>query len=243
MSGVLLVKLLAAILVSTAIVGSWLGLSHLIKSFSARRALGRKSESTSSTPTGSPSSAGPTSSTLRKPGSVRRLLNGVVNLLRLLGRIVGFGRKRDGIRISVTPENTDARLNFALAAEIAQEAVKLTVQAIKCPLCGCTIYSRARHDFRSCKCGAVSVDGGFDYMKCAWDQNRVPPPVAFEMKVDATKKELYDDWNRHIDTYGLIPPVVGDAPAPRTKRPRTRRAPAVDRKPAASRRKNPRSRK
>lgn len=35
----------------------------------------------------------------------------------------------------------------------------------KCCLCGDTVESKHRHDYRSCRCGALSVDGGLDYLK------------------------------------------------------------------------------
>lgn len=35
----------------------------------------------------------------------------------------------------------------------------------KCLKCGEEIESKFRHDFRSCKCGALSVDGGKDYLR------------------------------------------------------------------------------
>ena len=36
---------------------------------------------------------------------------------------------------------------------------------IRCNLCGDIIESNYRHDFRSCRCGAVCVDGGKDYIR------------------------------------------------------------------------------
>jgi hypothetical protein len=36
---------------------------------------------------------------------------------------------------------------------------------VTCHGCGETITSLTRHDFQTCKCGAISVDGGFDYVK------------------------------------------------------------------------------
>ena len=35
----------------------------------------------------------------------------------------------------------------------------------KCKLCGKIIVSRHRHDFVSCDCGAIAVDGGNDYCR------------------------------------------------------------------------------
>lgn len=34
----------------------------------------------------------------------------------------------------------------------------------RCNKCGDEIESTHRHDFKFCKCGAVAVDGGLDYL-------------------------------------------------------------------------------
>jgi hypothetical protein len=39
---------------------------------------------------------------------------------------------------------------------------------IRCKKCGDTIESKHRHDFRSCSCGSVSIDGGRDYTRILW---------------------------------------------------------------------------
>lgn len=39
------------------------------------------------------------------------------------------------------------------------------INAAKCKKCGDEVRSKNRHDFRSCKCGAVSVDGGSWYAR------------------------------------------------------------------------------
>lgn len=44
---------------------------------------------------------------------------------------------------------------------------------IKCKLCGDTPHSAHRHDFKWCKCGAVAVDGGTDYLKRCGDLHLV----------------------------------------------------------------------
>lgn len=36
---------------------------------------------------------------------------------------------------------------------------------IKCRYCGDVIESISRHDYRTCKCERVSIDGGLDYLK------------------------------------------------------------------------------
>ena len=40
--------------------------------------------------------------------------------------------------------------------------------AIQCKICGDVIESVSIHDFKTCSCGACSVDGGHDYLRrCA----------------------------------------------------------------------------
>ncbi len=36
---------------------------------------------------------------------------------------------------------------------------------IRCNHCGDVIESEYRHDFKSCRCGLVSIDGGHDYLR------------------------------------------------------------------------------
>lgn len=37
---------------------------------------------------------------------------------------------------------------------------------IECAKCHDRIYSRNRHDWRACRCGATFVDGGSSYLRC-----------------------------------------------------------------------------
>jgi len=76
----------------------------------------------------------------------------------------------------------------------------MKVYALQCNKCLDVIWSRARHDFRTCTCGSVSIDGGFDYTKCSGLDST---PV--DLNVDCTKDEAYDDWNKSIDELGCIP--------------------------------------
>ena len=46
----------------------------------------------------------------------------------------------------------------------------ITYNAIKCVHCGEVIESRHRHDYVTCKCGKVSVDGGKSYLKRCYDK-------------------------------------------------------------------------
>ena len=42
---------------------------------------------------------------------------------------------------------------------------KIITNKIRCKKCGDIIESTHRHDFKFCKCGAVAVDGGRDYLR------------------------------------------------------------------------------
>lgn len=42
---------------------------------------------------------------------------------------------------------------------------RIITNKIRCKKCGDIIESKTRHDFRTCNCGAVAVDGGYDYLK------------------------------------------------------------------------------
>ena len=88
-------------------------------------------------------------------------------------------------------------------------------------MCGDTIFSRTRHDFRSCYCGNLSVDGGPFYHDDSGTiggerYGRVMTYVTNtveinDIKIDLTAidlnnigKILFDDWNNNINKYGLI---------------------------------------
>ena len=42
---------------------------------------------------------------------------------------------------------------------------KIIINKIRCKKCGDIIESTYRHDFKFCKCGALGVDGGKDYLR------------------------------------------------------------------------------
>ena len=78
------------------------------------------------------------------------------------------------------------------------------VSTYQCPTCKDMVYSRAIHDMRSCSCKSLSVDGGFDYAKLSFNPE-IQKDIKFKKKrVYATKKELYDDWNKNINNFGII---------------------------------------
>ena len=42
---------------------------------------------------------------------------------------------------------------------------KIIINQAKCKVCGDIIQSKHRHDFVTCSCGSISVDGGLAYLK------------------------------------------------------------------------------
>lgn len=42
---------------------------------------------------------------------------------------------------------------------------RIITNKIKCKKCGDVIESEYTHDFKMCRCGAVGVDGGHDYLR------------------------------------------------------------------------------
>ncbi len=81
----------------------------------------------------------------------------------------------------------------------------MKINAIKCPSCKDTLFSRARHDFRWCSCKSVAVDGGLDYLKVSFEGEC---PKTLEIEISANKQELLDDWRSDANKYGIIKEVV-----------------------------------
>lgn len=79
----------------------------------------------------------------------------------------------------------------------------IKVNAIQCQDCKDTIFSRANHDCRHCSCGKIYIDGGFNEHGGMGMTDK--QPLYVQITVDASKAELYDDWNKSIDKYGRIP--------------------------------------
>lgn len=50
---------------------------------------------------------------------------------------------------------------------------KIIRNIIKCKKCGEILESNNTHDFKTCGCGSVSVDGGLEYLKREGDLNNI----------------------------------------------------------------------
>lgn len=54
---------------------------------------------------------------------------------------------------------------------------------LHCNECNNDIYSNSRHDFVECPCGAIFVDGGFDYMRWGTHPDR-PQPTSISRELE-----------------------------------------------------------
>jgi hypothetical protein len=70
---------------------------------------------------------------------------------------------------------------------------RLKRNAIRCLSCNDIIESEFRHDFRTCSCGKVSVDGGLDYLKRSY-----PSGNDFDWFVELS------EWQTQPDPSGLL---------------------------------------
>lgn len=58
------------------------------------------------------------------------------------------------------------------------------INAAECKKCGDIVRSRNRHDFRSCKCGSIIVDGGSWYARRVGDLEAIKDIIVY-----------YNDYN------------------------------------------------
>jgi len=52
-------------------------------------------------------------------------------------------------------------------------ATSVVCTGIQCQACGEIVVSLHRHDWRSCKCGKVFIDGGRDYVRYGGDAENI----------------------------------------------------------------------
>ena len=61
---------------------------------------------------------------------------------------------------------------------------KIIRNRIKCKKCGEIIESTSRHDFKFCKCVAVAVDGGKDYLRRVGNKDDYEELIEYEGRDD-----------------------------------------------------------
>ena len=86
----------------------------------------------------------------------------------------------------------------------------IETSAVYCKKCGTVLFSRATHDYRSCHCGGVAIDGGFDYCKINFKNENDMVFFCIILPKELTVKVLYNDWNLSKDLYGFY--KVGEWP-------------------------------
>ena len=90
----------------------------------------------------------------------------------------------------------------------------MKVKGNVCPSCGDFIYSRTRHDYRSCSCKGISIDGGtynketdsLSYERVIWESDKIDAEsiTPKEIELNLIYAEVYADWNLSKDKLGLI---------------------------------------
>lgn len=95
----------------------------------------------------------------------------------------------------------------------------------KCKLCNSIIESFHRHDYVTCKCGEIAVDGGKDYWRALandWinfirlddegneiiikvEEKETPEPIVENVIPKPTKKEMMDMLQEMIKSYENMP--------------------------------------
>ena len=75
-----------------------------------------------------------------------------------------------------------------------QNEPKLLRNRAKCLVCGDVLESTDRHDFKTCSCGALSVDGGLDYIRRGFKSKDAYEELSEykEQRMDETK--IIDQW-------------------------------------------------
>lgn len=85
----------------------------------------------------------------------------------------------------------------------------MKVFGVYCYKCRHFVYSRARHDYRACKCweekkySGVAIDGGqSDYFKVSQGSDAI---IRFlKIDISESEKDLIKDWRENINNLGMI---------------------------------------
>lgn len=62
--------------------------------------------------------------------------------------------------------------------------LRLIVNRVRCKKCNDIIESISTYDFKTCKCGAISIDGGKEYQKVSWKSDNPSEPSSDEDYID-----------------------------------------------------------
>lgn len=130
------------------------------------------------------------------------ILSSRMRTLQEIGDIFGITRERvrqlrnSGLRKLLKFIEEDAGMVLKI------EDDRIIVPAVQCNICGDVVYSRTKHDYRSCSCGHVAVDGGFDYFKVVGNEDDFE--ITSVELCNVTVQDLYNDWKDNKSEYGLV---------------------------------------
>jgi len=71
----------------------------------------------------------------------------------------------------------------------------MNITAIQCKKCLDIIYSRSTHDFKTCSCRRINIDGGFEYTKINGKNKHINNLILDGDKL--LHHILFMDWNYH----------------------------------------------
>ena len=66
----------------------------------------------------------------------------------------------------------------------------MIILARKCKFCEDILFSRAKHDYRTCSCGKLAVNGGLENIRV---QSLDHYPEKVELDLEVTREELFAD--------------------------------------------------
>lgn len=94
------------------------------------------------------------------------------------------------------------------------ESNEIMCNQVECLACGDKPFSRHRHDFTSCKCGKVAVDGGQSYLRRAGGRDYRELSIVWPEKLSEALTEAFDSQGGGYTSYGftcLVARVIRDA--------------------------------
>jgi len=88
----------------------------------------------------------------------------------------------------------------------------LFYNSVHCNLCGDNIQSYYTHDYKHCKCGNAMVDGGLDYARWGWREEK--SVIDFSMFIEdhpfSVIRQYFYRWNHRIGDYVILKDIPDD---------------------------------
>lgn len=85
--------------------------------------------------------------------------------------------------------------------------------ALQCLECNSVVESLHRHDYRHCKCGNISNDGGSDYIHCSWKEGKMEDNIIslalYSYSPIEQVREKLKRWNNREKKWVLLKDIDG----------------------------------